>query len=209
MADIAKLKDYFTEEVIQRTAERVHAVHPPFAVEPFVAACLADGWDGLTFTQRSRRIADSLWIGVGLDVVATLGVLTAALPDELENPEGALNEGFWLWPFGDAIAAHAVGELDAGLDACEALTKRFTAEFAVRPFLALYPEAMDRVASWARHESEHVRRLASEGTRPRLPWATRLELSIEPVLDVLGRLRADPSLYVRRSVAERLGKGRQ
>ncbi len=209
MADAPKLKDYFTAEVINQIGERIRSVHAPFDVDAFVhGVFMADGpgssWDAATFTERSRRIADVLWTGIGLEVVPALEVLVAALPDELDDPEGALNQGFWLWPFGDAIAAHAVDERDAGLDACEALTKCFTSEFAVRPFLARYPEALDRVAHWAQDRNEHVRRLASEGTRPRLPWATRLNLPIDQVIAVLHELRADPSLYVRRSVANHL-----
>lgn len=204
MADAPKLKDYFTPEVIADTGERIRTVHPSFDVTAFSEAILATGWNELTFTARSRRIADALWSGIALDVEPTLDVLIAALPSELDDPEGVLNEGFWLWPFGDAIAAYAVDHLDAGLDACEALTKCFTSEFAVRPFLARYPEALDRVARWAEDPSEHVRRLASEGTRPRLPWATRLELPVDSILAVLSTLRADPSLYVRRSVANHL-----
>ncbi len=204
MADAPKLKDYFTADVIAETGKRIRSVHPPFAVERFVADVLGSGWDELAFTARSRRIAEALWAGVNLEVEPTLDVLLAALPSELDDPEGALSEGFWLWPFGDAIAGYAVDHMEAGLDACEALTKRFTSEFAVRPFLDRYPEALDRVVIWANDPSEHVRRLASEGTRPRLPWATRLDLPADRVLEVLSELRADPSLYVRRSVANHL-----
>lgn len=204
MADAPKLKDYFTNEVIADIGERIRSVHPDFAVEPFVAHALGDDWDGLTFTERSRSIADALWAGIELEVAPTLDVLVAALPDELDDPEGVLNESFWLWPFGDAIAAYAADHIGPGLDACEALTKCFTSEFAVRPFLHRYPEALDRVAQWVDDDSEHVRRLASEGTRPRLPWASRLDLPIDAVLAILTELRADPSLYVRRSVANHL-----
>jgi len=204
MADTPKLKDYFTAEVIGKIGERICAVHPSFDTNTFVTNALGSAWEELTFTQRSRSIADALWDGVGLDVAATLDVLVAALPDELDDPEGVLNESFWLWPFGDAIAAYAVDHRDAGLDACEALTKCFTSEFAVRPFLAQYPDALDRVALWAQSDDEHVRRLASEGTRPRLPWAARLDLPVDAVLSILTGLRADSSLYVRRSVANHL-----
>lgn len=171
MADAPRLKDYFTAEVIGAIGERIRSVHGPFDTDAFVTGALGDEWDGLTFTQRSRSIADALWAGIGLDVISTLDVLVAALPGGLGDPEGALNEGFWLWPFGDAIATYATEKMDAGLDACEALTKCFTSEFAVRPFLGRYPDALDRVALWAHDPNEHVRRLASEGTRPRLPWA--------------------------------------
>lgn len=204
MAEAPKLKDYFTAEVVVETGRRVHAAHPSFDMNRFSADVLDNGWEALTFTARSRRIADALWAGIDRDVEATLDVLLSVLPEELDDPDGVLNEGFWLWPFGDAIAAYAVDHLEAGLAACETLTKRFTSEFAVRPFLARYPEAMERVALWAQDPNEHVRRLASEGTRPRLPWATRLELPVDQVLVVLTELRRDPSLYVRRSVANHL-----
>lgn len=204
MADAPKLKDYFTAEVIGQIGERINSVHAAFDTTSFVADVLSPGWDDLAFVARSRHIAGALWTGIDLDVEPALDVLMAALPDELDDPEGVLNDGFFLWPFGDLIAAYAVDHLDAGLDACEELTKRFTSEFAVRPFLARYPEALDRVAQWAQDPSEHVRRLASEGTRSRLPWATRLDLPTDQILAVLSELRADPSLYVRRSVANHL-----
>lgn len=204
MADAPKLKDYFTAEVIRAIGERIRSVHPSFDTDAFVVTVLDSGWDDLAFVARSRHIADALWVGISLGVEEALDVLMAALPEELGDPEGVLNDGFFLWPFGDFIATYAPDHLEAGLDACEELTKRFTSEFAVRPFLARYPEALDRVAVWAQDPNEHVRRLASEGTRSRLPWATRLDLPIEPVLAILSELRADPSLYVRRSVANHL-----
>jgi len=204
VTEAPKLKDYFTGDLVRETGERVRSVHPSFDVEGFVVAAIGEDWEGLAFTARSRRIGDALWGTLDLDVEPALDVVTSLLPEELDDPDGALNNGFWMWPLSDLIANHAVDHLDAGLDACEALTKRFTSEFAVRPFLARYPEAMDRVADWANDPSEHVRRLASEGTRPRLPWAARLDLPMEPVLDVLTGLRRDESLYVRRSVANHL-----
>jgi len=95
MADAPKLKDYFTAEVIGEIGERICAVHPPFDTDTFVTNALGSAWEELTFTQRSRSIADALWAGIGLDVAATLDVLVAALPDELDDPEGVLNESFW------------------------------------------------------------------------------------------------------------------
>jgi 3-methyladenine DNA glycosylase AlkC len=88
------------------------------------------------------------------------------------------------------------------------LTQRFTAEFSIRPFLEHHPQAtLERLAQWTQDPSEHVRRLVSEGTRPRLPWGRRLkafQADPTPVLNLLERLKDDPSLYVRRSVANNL-----
>ena len=88
------------------------------------------------------------------------------------------------------------------------LTQRFTAEFSIRPFIERHPEAtLARLAQWTQDPSPHVRRLVSEGTRPRLPWASRLrdfQRDPAPVLALLERLKDDPELYVRRSVANNL-----
>ncbi len=199
-----RLKDYFTPEVVEAFGRRVVAVWPDFDAPRFVSDVLDRGWDDLAFTRRSERIGDTFWDVLGVEVEQALDVIASMLPEELDDPEGALNNGFWMWPLGHVIATHATEHLELGLDACEALTKRFTAEFAVRPFLARYPEAMDRVDRWALDPSEHVRRLASEGTRSRLPWASRLSLPVDRVLHVLTTLRRDDSLYVRRSVANHL-----
>lgn len=204
MSEAPKLKDYLTPEVITQIGERFRSVHQPFDVEGFSAAVLTGDWADLTFTNRTKRIAAALWDTLGLEVEPALAVVTDVLPDELGDPDGVLNDGFWMWPLGDLIAAYAVDHPDAALDAIEALTKRFTGEFAIRPFLARYPETLDRIDRWTEDPNEHVRRLASEGTRPRLPWASRLDLPLDRVLLVLSSLRRDESLYVRRSVANHL-----
>jgi 3-methyladenine DNA glycosylase AlkC len=89
-----------------------------------------------------------------------------------------------------------------------ALTQRFTAEFSIRAFLEKHPEAtLTRLRQWASDPSPHVRRLVSEGSRPRLPWAPRLrafQKDPRPVLELLELLKDDPELYVRRSVANNL-----
>ncbi|MEM9652827.1 MAG: DNA alkylation repair protein [Actinomycetota bacterium] len=204
MAEAPKLKDYFTPQVITEIGERFAATAPGFDVDRFCQAVLSNGWDDLTFTARTGRVGDVLWDQLGRDPLIALQHIEAVLPDELGDPEGALTEGFWMWPLGDLIAAHTVDHPDAALTTIEALTRRFTGEFAVRPFLARYPETLDRVEAWATSDNEHVRRLASEGTRPRLPWATRLTLPLERILPILATLRRDRSRYVQRSVANHL-----
>jgi 3-methyladenine DNA glycosylase AlkC len=90
-----------------------------------------------------------------------------------------------------------------------ALTRRFSAEFSIRPFLIRWPErTLARLMVWTHDPDPHVRRLCSEGTRPRLPWATRIPAFVQdpgPVLPILESLKDDPDLYVRRSVANHLG----
>jgi 3-methyladenine DNA glycosylase AlkC len=106
------------------------------------------------------------------------------------------------------VAEYGVDDLETSLGLQYELTKRFTAEFSIRVFLERYPEqTLARLRVWARDPDVHVRRLVSEGTRPRLPWAPRLrafQRDPRPVLALLELLKDDPELYVRRSVANNL-----
>ena len=106
------------------------------------------------------------------------------------------------------VAEYGLDHFEPSMQAHYQLTQRFTAEFSIRPFLIKHTEAtLARLRQWARDPNEHVRRLVSEGTRPRLPWASRLpafQADPAPVLALLELLKDDPALYVRRSVANNL-----
>jgi len=208
MADAPKLKDYFTIDVVRDIGDRLAAHHNSFDVDRFVDLVMAppegDPFDELEFTARSRRIADGIEAVADLEAPALFDLLTASLPPELDDTDSTLNDGFMLWPWGEVIGRHGADYPEEGLDACYELTKRFTSEFAIRPILAEHPATLTRLADWTEDSNEHVRRLVSEGTRPRLPWAKRLVLPLEQVLEILTTLRADSSLYVRKSVANHL-----
>jgi 3-methyladenine DNA glycosylase AlkC len=102
-----------------------------------------------------------------------------------------------------------VSSFESGMAANYEITQRFTAEFSIRPFLIEHgSKCLKLLRRWAKDSSVHVRRLVSEGTRPRLPWAMRLpEFQADPNLSLplLELLKDDPELYVRRSVANHLG----
>ncbi|MGB3667184.1 MAG: DNA alkylation repair protein [Bermanella sp.] len=123
------------------------------------------------------------------------------------DPDDPLR-GFAAWPIIDYIAEHGVDHPHLALPALRQLTHLFSAEFAIRPFLLNHPELCHaHFEAWVQDESEHVRRLVSEGARPRLPWGIQLKPYVKdpsdnlPWLDVL---KNDDSLYVRRSVANHL-----
>jgi 3-methyladenine DNA glycosylase AlkC len=115
---------------------------------------------------------------------------------------------FLYLPYAAYVRAHGAEHFEAGMAANDALTRRFTAEWSIRPFLERHPErTFARLAGWARDPSVHLRRLVSEGTRPRLPWAPRLRALVAdpaPGLALLELLKDDPAEYVRRSVANHL-----
>ena len=104
------------------------------------------------------------------------------------------------------------GQDNANWDVSMAALARYTqyasAEFAARSFIVNDEERMmAQMNVWAKDDNEHVRRLASEGCRPRLPWGQALpgfQKDPSPVLCILEQLKADPSPYVRKSVANNL-----
>ncbi|HMO49182.1 MAG TPA: hypothetical protein PKB14_24560 [Rubrivivax sp.] len=110
-----------------------------------------------------------------------------------------------VWPLGEFVVRRGDAMPQRALRTLHALTQRHTAEWAVRPFIERHPElSFATLAAWAADPSPHVRRLVSEGSRPRLPWGLQLKALIldpSPALPLLRALQDDPSAYVRRSVA--------
>jgi 3-methyladenine DNA glycosylase AlkC len=115
---------------------------------------------------------------------------------------------FFYLPHVLFVAQHGLGHFELSMRAQYELTRRFSAEGSIRPYIAAEPERTFAVLrGWARDENAHVRRLVSEGTRLRLPWAMRvpwLDRNPDRILDLLGLLRDDPTTLVRRSVANNL-----
>jgi 3-methyladenine DNA glycosylase AlkC len=135
-------------------------------------------------------------------------VLLRSLPDPADP---TLSDGdfgdFTYAPYGEFIArgGTALEDVEFSLSALKEITTRFSAEFAIRSYLLAHPEAtMKALLEWASDPHYHVRRLASEGTRPRLPWASRLPMPVSAGIPILDRLFADPTRYVTRSVANHL-----
>jgi 3-methyladenine DNA glycosylase AlkC len=201
-------------------------------VPPRIAAMLKRAWRGfdtaaflrqvepaydkLELMQRGQRIAEALHAHLPPDVPRALGVLTDSLdppmgldakgePDAGDRPYSA----FLYLPHSMFIAAHGLPHLEEAMRAQHALTQRFTAEFSLRPYLIHHRDAtLTHLRAWAQDDNAHVRRAASEGTRPRLPWAPRLPaFQRDPALalPLLDALKDDVSSYVRRSVANHLG----
>ena len=167
--------------------------------DAFVRGVLGSGWRALELKQRMRRIAQSLADHVPGEYRDQLATVLEVAPQF---------DGFRAMLFPDFVELRGVDDFDASVPALAALTRYSSSEYAVRPFIVRYGERMLAVMrDWALDENEHVRRLASEGCRPRLPWGiglAALKADPTPILPILDVLRADPSEYVRRSVANNL-----
>lgn len=180
----------------------------------FIAVALP-GLDALEFKARAMQLADALEVALPAPFdVAAIAIEAALAPPAEGDDLGGLTTtdaglaGWAVWPLGEYVARRGLRQPERALRTLQALTQRFSAEFAIRPFIAAHPDVVFPVlAQWLSHPSAHVRRLVSEGSRPRLPWGMQLKALVadpSPTLPLLAALQDDPSAYVRRSVANHL-----
>jgi len=201
------LKNHYGAGVPRRIAAMIAAVYPRFELRAFLKDAL-DGYEGLELMQRGRQIAEAMARHLPPEYPRAIAILLASV--EQPTPQRGHNPlaSFLFLPHTLYVARHGLHHFELSMQAQHRLTQCFTAEASIRPFLEKYPRrTLQRLRKWAGDPSEHVRRLVSEGTRPRLPWAPRLrafQQDPRPVLGLLELLKDDPSLYVRRSVANNL-----
>lgn len=207
MSDWKPFKLYYDTELAELLGSKISVVYPQFPHGEFVKY-VDDRVEPLELKARVAVIADGLRQSLPASYPAAVKILQQTLGPPLSSTEGMFNEGYYWMPVAYFVEKYGLDHLSESLDAIYEITQRFTSEFAIRPYLKQYPEAtLATVRSWVTDPSEHIRRLVSEGLRPRLPWGGYLEMFIEnpdPLLEILAQLKNDPSPYVRKSVANNL-----
>jgi 3-methyladenine DNA glycosylase AlkC len=201
------LKNFYGAEIPARIGAMIARVSPEFPVAAFVSEA-SEGLDALELLPRAWHITRALRRHLPQDFDAAAAILKASLGPRLTATEGNGMTPFLYAPHVFFAAEYGIEHFEAALELQYELTRRFSAEYSIRVFLDRYPEqTLARLRAWASDPDVHVRRLVSEGTRPRLPWAPRLrafQKDPRPVLELLEQLKDDPELYVRRSVANNL-----
>jgi len=198
------LKHKYNEAYINRLAKALHQAHPSFKQALFKKHVLDKHWRHMELKQRLHHITHCIHQTLDLPYPKALTVLMKAakafggyegmfFPDYVEQ-YGLTQPTLANWP--------------ASMKALEFFTQISSAEFAVRPFITKdTKKMMAQMLKWSQHKNEHVRRLASEGCRPRLPWAMALpafKKNPSMIFPILDNLKTDESLYVRKSVANNL-----
>jgi 3-methyladenine DNA glycosylase AlkC len=193
------LKEWFNEARFRTMAADVAAVHPKFDGKAFLALTLP-GLEPLNLMQRLRRMTEGLHATLPPDYEKAIGILRKVAP--------RIDHNFVTLVLPDYVSLYGLEHFEPSMEALKFFTPFGSSEFAIRPFLRQdLKRTLKVMHGWSRDKDEHVRRLASEGCRPRLPWSFRLDALIKdpsPVLPILSNLKADPSLYVRKSVANHL-----
>ena len=212
----AALKDLLGPKAIKCLGQNISTVYSRFDARSFGKEALV-GLEPLGLVQRGQHLANTLRRFLPEQYETAVDVLLASLTPPLATTEDNGLEVFFYLPHVSFVAQYGLDHagnngqdpFEVSMNAQYELTKRFSAEFSMRPFLIEQPDrTLARLMEWTSDPNPHVRRLCSEGARPKLPWAKRIPAFIAnpaPVLPILEKLKNDPSLYVRRSVANHLG----
>ena len=195
----ALLKDVYNRNYISHLADVVEQSYPALPKRQFIEAVFNEEWADKELKARTLHLAQQLNLFIDLDYLQTLTVIKQIAP-HFTGYEGMFIPAF--------VECYGLQEFSASINALSYITQFASAEFAVRPFIVQYPQQMQTtLLTWCNSDDLHIRRLASEGCRPRLPWAMALpEFKKDPsfILPILDALKNDDSEYVRRSVANNL-----
>jgi len=206
-------KNLFNLKVIKNMAEHFNKHWPEFNVRGFVNAAGND-LNSLELKARSQQITQAMIKYLPVDFMEAGKIMHDSLgpaqSQEIFKGESDQNglSGWAIMPMSHYVGLQGHEHFELSMQLLKEMTKRFSSEFAIRFFILKSPqETLAVLNNWVNDENQHVRRLVSEGLRPRLPWAMQLPLFIKdpaPVIDLLEKLKDDPAEYVRRSVANNL-----
>ncbi|MBO6536431.1 MAG: DNA alkylation repair protein [Balneolaceae bacterium] len=198
------LKLWFDEDLASLLADKILKIRPDFNREEFIDI-VGSRIPKLELNDRVEVLADGLYELLESDFSSSIPTLLGILGPENSEETGMFTNFYWVMPIAKFVEKYGLEHPELSYQAIEEITKRNTGEYAIRPFLVKYPaKTIAKMMNWSTSENLHVRRLASEGGRPRLPWAKKLDPFIEdpsPLLPILENLNADPSKYVQKSVA--------
>ena len=198
------ITEVFGENLAILLSEKIATVYKKFDSKGFVRD-LKKEVIGKSYTQRNEIIADLLKDYLPEKYSEALAILIKILGPENEQETGMFTNFYWLMPVGKFVEKYGLDNFAESIKAIEEITKRNTGEYAIRPFARKHPAKTIAVCTkWAKSKNFHLRRLASEGLRPKLPWAPKLDVwndNPKPIFAILELLKEDEVKFVKKSVA--------
>ena len=198
---------YFGGNLAKMLSDKIITVYRDFDSLGYINA-VENKCVGLSYSIRVELHADELYKFLPKDFYLASDILASILGPENPNETGMFSTYYWIMPIGKYVEKYGIDNFDRAMDLIEEITKRNTGEYAIRPYIRKYPDrTLDRMTFWAKSDNFHLRRLASEGLRPKLPWASKLDIFIDnpkPVFEILEILKEDEIMFVKKSVANHL-----
>ncbi len=199
-----KLKYWFDKELAQMLANKIEVIKNDFNTVGFIRA-VDEKVNDLELKDRVEIIADELNDNLDNDFKSGIAILSEILGPENPEETGMFSNFYWIMPIAKYVEKYGLEEWELSMAAIKEITKRNTGEYTIRPFLEKETKrTLRNMEEWSKDSNSHVRRLAMEGVRPRLPWAKKLDIFIKepgPITPILNNLKDDPSKYVQKSVA--------
>jgi len=203
---MALLKDLYSPSFYKNLADALARVMPSFNKQRFISQIFTSDFNTKELKSRMRHTTEVLHRFMPADFKTAVKVLEKLIDQLKKNGIGEDGLAFMFIP--DYIEVYGLDDFITSANALETITQFVSCEFAVRPFLFnFFSPMINRMRKWSTHENFKVRRLASEGSRPRLPWGMgipALKRDPSPIISILENLKNDPSEWVRRSVANSL-----
>lgn len=207
MAERLSITEQFGKSLAILLAEKIETVYPKFDSKSFIKS-VDKGVTDKSYTERIEFIAEQLFEYLPKKYENAIKILTGILGEENPNETGMFTEYWWIMPIGKYVELYGLDNYETSIKAIEEITKRNTGEYAIRPFIRKYPEkCLKQMKSWAKSEDFHLRRLSSEGLRPKLPWSPKLDTfndNPKPVFEILELLKEDEIMFVKKSVGNHL-----
>ena len=207
MTDRIRITDYFNHNLAILLSEKILKVDAGFDSEAYIHSVKAK-CPPLSYTMRIKLHAEELRKHLPEDYAVALNILNSILGPENPNETGMFTNYYWILPIGKFTELYGLDDYDISLKAIGEITKRNTGEYAIRPYIRMYPKKTIKIMKrWSASKNFHLRRLASEGLRPKLPWSSKLDTFVEnpkPVFEILETLKEDPIKFVQKSVANHL-----
>ncbi|MDY7393789.1 DNA alkylation repair protein [Aureibaculum sp. 2210JD6-5] len=207
MENNKSITEHFGTSLAILLSDKIKEVYPEFNSENFIKSVDAGVVDK-SYTKRIIYIAEQLHQQLPKDFEEAIRILVSILGDENLEETGMFTNYWWVMPIGKFVELYGIDHYELSINAIAEITKRNTGEYAIRPFIRKYPEkCLKQMKEWALSDNFHLRRLASEGLRPKLPWSTKLDTfndRPEPVFEILELLKEDEIMFVKKSVGNHL-----
>jgi len=207
MSDDKSITKWFGENLARLLAEKINKAYKGFDSEQYIQT-IKQGSSNLGYTKRVELHAEALRKCLPQSYAKAIHILMKIVGEENPQETGMFKHFYWLMPVGKFVEMYGLEDFEISIQAIEEITKRNTGEYAIRPYIRKYPKKTIKIMqSWSKSNNFHLRRLASEGARPKLPWSTKLDTFIdkpEPVFKILENLLQDEVVFVKKSVANNL-----
>ncbi len=207
MKEDKSITKWFGDNLAKLLADKINKVYKDFNSEKYIETIKRESKE-LGYTKRIELHADVLREYLPQSYSKAVKILIDILGEENPNETGMFTNFYWVMPIGKFVEKYGLDDFEVSIQAIEEITKRNTGEYAIRPYIRKYPQKTIKVMQkWSKSKNFHLRRLTSEGSRPKLPWSTKLDIFVdnpEPVFKIIENLMQDEVKFVQKSVANNL-----